>query len=193
MAPGSRKESPIAGSGAPADGPWAAAKEAVIDQVGAGKFGESGEDAGLATRNRLAELEKDGILKIELDKSMSALTLSGPSSRWANPANGGLASPTGRGRRFDERTYGSKPSGALPPCTKHKQCSCAEYYVPRNRRRALSRLAWPGHLFGFISLKTDASGNVTFAPRKGYEPGGSSLSVSARRHQLHTCARQPST
>ncbi len=89
MAPGSRKESPIAGSGALADGPWAAAKEAVIDQVGAGKFGESGEDAGLATRNRLAELEKDGILKIELDKSTSALTLSGPFSRWANPANGG--------------------------------------------------------------------------------------------------------
>jgi hypothetical protein len=50
------------------------AKEAVIDQVGAGQFGASGESAGLVTRNKLAELEKDGILKIELDKSMSANT-----------------------------------------------------------------------------------------------------------------------
>jgi hypothetical protein len=50
------------------------AKEAVIDQVGAGRYGESGESAGLATRNKLAELEKDGVLKIELDKSMSANT-----------------------------------------------------------------------------------------------------------------------
>ena len=50
------------------------AKEAVIDQVGVGRYGESGDNAGLATRNKLAELEKDGILKIELDKSMSANT-----------------------------------------------------------------------------------------------------------------------
>jgi hypothetical protein len=46
----------------------------VIDQIGAGKYGESGEKAGEATRNQLAELEKDGVLKIELDKSMSANT-----------------------------------------------------------------------------------------------------------------------
>jgi hypothetical protein len=50
------------------------AKEAVIDQVGAGKWGESGDSAGLATRNKLEELQKDGILKIELDESMSANT-----------------------------------------------------------------------------------------------------------------------
>lgn len=50
------------------------ANEAVIDQVGAGKFGESGDKAGLATRTRLAELEKAGIIRIELDKSMSANT-----------------------------------------------------------------------------------------------------------------------
>ena len=50
------------------------AKEAVIDQIGAGKYGESGEKAGEATRNKLAELEKDGVLQIELDKSMSANT-----------------------------------------------------------------------------------------------------------------------
>jgi hypothetical protein len=50
------------------------AKEAVIDQVGAGQWGESGDKAGLVTRNKLAELEKDGILKMELDKSMSANT-----------------------------------------------------------------------------------------------------------------------
>ena len=39
------------------------ANEAVIDQVGAGKFGESGDKAGLATRTRLAKLEKAGIIK----------------------------------------------------------------------------------------------------------------------------------
>ncbi len=50
------------------------AKEAVIDQVGAGKFGEKGDKAGQVTRNKLAELEKDGVLKIELDMSMSANT-----------------------------------------------------------------------------------------------------------------------
>ena len=50
------------------------AKEAVIDQIGAGKFGESGENAGLATRKKLAELQKDGVLEIVLDKSMSANT-----------------------------------------------------------------------------------------------------------------------
>jgi hypothetical protein len=50
------------------------AKEAVIDQIGAGKFGESGENAGLATRNKLAELQKDGVLEMVLDKSMSANT-----------------------------------------------------------------------------------------------------------------------
>lgn len=50
------------------------AKEAVIDQVGAGKFGESGEAAGQATRNRLAELDKDGVLKIVLDTSMAGNT-----------------------------------------------------------------------------------------------------------------------
>ena len=50
------------------------AKEAVIDQVGAGKYGESGESAGLATRSKLADLEKDGILRVELDMSMSANT-----------------------------------------------------------------------------------------------------------------------
>ncbi|MGH9123177.1 MAG: hypothetical protein ACRDZ8_00390, partial [Acidimicrobiales bacterium] len=48
------------------------AKEAVIDQIGVGKFGEAGAGAGEATRNKLAELQKDGILKIELDASMSA-------------------------------------------------------------------------------------------------------------------------
>lgn len=50
------------------------AKEAVIDQIGAGTYGASGEAAGAATRNKLAELEKDGILKIELDTSMAANT-----------------------------------------------------------------------------------------------------------------------
>jgi len=50
------------------------AKEAVIDQIGAGKFGESGEAAGEATRNKLAELQKDGVLKVELDTSMVANT-----------------------------------------------------------------------------------------------------------------------
>ena len=61
-------------NGAPEGGPWGGAKEAVIDQVGAGKYGESGEGAGLATRSKLADLEKDGILKVELDTSMSANT-----------------------------------------------------------------------------------------------------------------------
>lgn len=50
------------------------AKEAVIDQVGAGRFGEKGDAAGLKTRTELAELEKAGIIKIELDSSMSANT-----------------------------------------------------------------------------------------------------------------------
>lgn len=50
------------------------AKEAVIDQVGSGKFGESGEQAGLATRTRLEELERDGILSVELDTSMAENT-----------------------------------------------------------------------------------------------------------------------
>jgi hypothetical protein len=50
------------------------AKEAVIDQIGVGKYGEAGENAGLATRNKLAQLERDGILKVELDTSMSANT-----------------------------------------------------------------------------------------------------------------------
>jgi hypothetical protein len=50
------------------------AKEAVIDQVGAGKFGEKGEKAGEATRNKLEELEQDGTLRIELDKTMSGNT-----------------------------------------------------------------------------------------------------------------------
>ena len=46
----------------------------MIDQVGAGTFGQKGDSAGLATRNKLAELEKDGVLEMELDKSMSANT-----------------------------------------------------------------------------------------------------------------------
>ena len=50
------------------------AKEAVIDQVGAGKFGESGEKAGEATRNKLAELQKDGVIQIVLDTSMAENT-----------------------------------------------------------------------------------------------------------------------
>ena len=50
------------------------AKEAVIDQIGVGKFGDKGEAAGEATRNKLAELVKDGILTVELDTSMSANT-----------------------------------------------------------------------------------------------------------------------
>ncbi|HEX3424796.1 MAG TPA: hypothetical protein VHT30_01600 [Acidimicrobiales bacterium] len=50
------------------------AKEAVIDQIGVGKFGESGDGAGQATRSKLAELEGDGILKVVLDTSMSANT-----------------------------------------------------------------------------------------------------------------------
>lgn len=50
------------------------AKEAVIDQIGVGKFGEAGAGAGEATRNKLAELQKDGILRIELDTSMTANT-----------------------------------------------------------------------------------------------------------------------
>ena len=51
------------------------AKEAVIDQIGMGKFAEKGEGAGLNTRNKLAELEKDGVLTIVLDMSMSANTM----------------------------------------------------------------------------------------------------------------------
>ncbi len=50
------------------------AKEAVIDQIGVGKYGESGEKAGEATRTKLAELERDGVMKIELDTSMAANT-----------------------------------------------------------------------------------------------------------------------
>lgn len=50
------------------------AKEAVIDKIGSGKFGESGEKAGEDTRNKLAELVKDGVLEIVLDKSMAANT-----------------------------------------------------------------------------------------------------------------------
>lgn len=42
--------------------------------MGAGTFGQKGDSAGLATRNKLAELEKDGVLEMELDKSMSANT-----------------------------------------------------------------------------------------------------------------------
>jgi hypothetical protein len=50
------------------------AKEAVIDQIGAGKYGDSGEKAGEATRNKLTELQQDGVLKIELDTSMAPNT-----------------------------------------------------------------------------------------------------------------------
>jgi hypothetical protein len=50
------------------------AKEAVIDQIGSGTYGESGEKAGEATRNKLADLQRDGVLKIELDTSMAANT-----------------------------------------------------------------------------------------------------------------------
>ena len=50
------------------------AKEAVIDQIGAGKYGDSGEKGGEATRNKLGELQRDGVLKIELDTSMVANT-----------------------------------------------------------------------------------------------------------------------
>ncbi len=46
----------------------------MIDQVGAGTFGQKGDSAGLPTRNKLAELDKDGILEMEVDKSMSANT-----------------------------------------------------------------------------------------------------------------------
>src|SRR3954447_8317472 len=50
------------------------AKEAVIDQVGAGDFGAKGDEAGEATRNKLAELQKDGVIQIVLDASMAENT-----------------------------------------------------------------------------------------------------------------------
>jgi hypothetical protein len=50
------------------------AREAVIDKVGAGKYGASGEEAGLETRNQLAKLQADGVLEIVLDTSMSENT-----------------------------------------------------------------------------------------------------------------------
>jgi hypothetical protein len=50
------------------------AREAVIDKIGTGKFGESGEKAGEDVRNKLAQLVQDGVLEIVLDKSMAANT-----------------------------------------------------------------------------------------------------------------------
>ena len=50
------------------------AKEAVIDQVGVGKYGQSGPDAGKATRTKLAELVQDGVLEMVLDPSMRTNT-----------------------------------------------------------------------------------------------------------------------
>ena len=50
------------------------AREAVIDKIGTGKFGESGEQAGEDVRNKLAQLVQDGVLEIVLDKSMAANT-----------------------------------------------------------------------------------------------------------------------
>lgn len=50
------------------------AKEAVIDQLGTGRYGDSGGKAGEATPNKLAELQRDGILQIDLDSSMAPNT-----------------------------------------------------------------------------------------------------------------------